>query len=209
VRQALKLDPGSAIIAAEMGCLSVFGNRHDEAMVWFKRTLTLDPMFPLPFYYFGWCYERKRRFDEAIAAFLKARTFYGDHPVLTCALACVYAAAGRRSEARQTLATIPSPIQQTSSFHVATVLAALGEDDEAFAWLETAYHNRDSQLVSLKVEPHFERLRTDPRFNDLLRRVGLPIGSEVADRPTQEYGLSGDVPLSASSNSPAGSPNPR
>jgi tetratricopeptide (TPR) repeat protein len=116
----------------------------------------------------GKAYLGKGDYDEAIAHLERAVALStgGDAP--WSQLATAYAMAGRRDEARRLLGKEESP---TTTAHVH---AALGEKDEAFAFLEEAFETRDFRLVWLKSEPAVDSLRSDPRFPDLLRRLNLP-----------------------------------
>ena len=87
-----------------------------------------------------------------------------------------YALAGQRSRAQQLLDQLKefSTRRYVSPYRIARLYVGLGEKDEAFAWLEKAYEGRDEELVLLKVFALWDSIRSDPRFTDLLRRVGLP-----------------------------------
>jgi Flp pilus assembly protein TadD len=119
-------------------------------------------------------------FEEAIAAFQRAITVTPQRGIARAqaiaGLAHTYATSGRKTEARKILAEL-----QTLSEHsyvpatdMALVYAGLGDKDKAFAWLDKAYAEHSFALSNLKVEPRFDLLRSDPRFADLLRRIGLP-----------------------------------
>ena len=88
----------------------------------------------------------------------------------------VYALAGKHDEARKLLGQLEelSKRKYVPPFFIASIYIGLGEKDRAFEWLEKAYQERSTHLVNLKVQPVFDPIRTDPRFADLLRRVGIP-----------------------------------
>jgi hypothetical protein len=90
-------------------------------------------------------------------------------------LAHAYAIAGRRSEAEMLLRQLNERAQNTyvPSFHIAIIYAGLGQKDQALVWLEKGYQERSTWMVWLKVDPRLDVLRSDPRFQDLLRRLGL------------------------------------
>jgi hypothetical protein len=92
-----------------------------------------------------------------------------------CWSALIYASTGNPVEARRILAGIKTKRKESyvPPFSVARIHAALGDKDEAFAWLDRAYQERDLLLYALKVDPRFDPLHSDPRFADLLRRIGL------------------------------------
>jgi tetratricopeptide (TPR) repeat protein len=115
-------------------------------------------------------------FEEAIAEMQKAVTLSGENRVYYLGqLANVYAASGKRGKALRILDELMALSQQkyVSPTNFAIVYIGLGEKDQAFAWLERAYEERSTFLTELKVEPMFDSLRSDPRFQDLLRRMNL------------------------------------
>jgi Flp pilus assembly protein TadD len=116
------------------------------------------------------------KFPEAIASIEKARRIEDQICVPLAALGHTYAAAGQRARAEQVIRELiaRSRSRQVPAYTVATIYAALNEKDQAFAWLEKAYAQRSWYLTSLKVDPKVDSLRSDPRFADLVHRVGLP-----------------------------------
>jgi tetratricopeptide (TPR) repeat protein len=117
----------------------------------------------------------KGSFQEAIAEFQKARQL-GDHPLTAALLGRAYAVSGRREEALRMLDELKEIAKQRydDPFAFAVLYAAFGEKDQAFQWLEMGYQDHALVMTVLKVDPRFDNLRSDPRFADLLRRVGLP-----------------------------------
>ena len=120
-------------------------------------------------------YEQKGRYDEAIAEFKQVINLSGGKPLGIAALARGYALAGKREESQKLLAELLELSKQryVSPASVAVVYAALGDKDQAFAWLDKADKARDLLLVRIKVDPRFDSLRSDPRFAELVRRIGL------------------------------------
>ena len=119
------------------------------------------------------------RLEEAVEAFERGRELAPGEPVMEVMLAGAYAAAGRQPEARRILASL---VERRKEFYASTWLIgrvhlALGEDDRAFEWFETAYRERDPRLPELRWHPSykgFERLASDPRYHSLLRRMNVP-----------------------------------
>jgi TolB-like protein/Tfp pilus assembly protein PilF len=175
IQRALEVDPLSLIINSVKAALFYYAGQHEEALEQARRTLELDPEFPVAHYFLGEAYEDQGRYEEAIEELKHAATLAGGGPKWRARLAYTYAVAGRESEARRILdeVTGPSPGGFVSSYTVAAVYGALGDKDEAFRWLERAVEERDVRLRWLKVEPLFPSLRADPRFDDLLRRMGF------------------------------------
>jgi TolB-like protein/DNA-binding winged helix-turn-helix (wHTH) protein/tetratricopeptide (TPR) repeat protein len=177
-KRALDLEPLSLVINFEVGLASYFARDYDQAIDRFRKTLELDANFPPPYTFLAASYEQKGMFQEAIAASRRAVTVTQGPPkaLAMAGLAHIYAVSGRKTEARTILAEL-----QTLSEHkyvpatdTALIYAGLGEKDKSFAWLDKAYEEHSFTLSNVKVEPRFAPLRSDSRFADLLRRIGLP-----------------------------------
>jgi TolB-like protein/DNA-binding winged helix-turn-helix (wHTH) protein/Flp pilus assembly protein TadD len=175
IRKAQALDPLSAIIATDLGKELYFVRRYDEALVELHRALELDPNFVSAHNWISDTLLEKRLYNDAIAELEKTKPFKEER-VYIRQTAYLYARTGRRAEARAALAKSLqlSKGKQVSSGAFALTYAALGEKNESFQWLEKAYTDRSSFMTSLKYWSVFDALRDDPRFADLLRRVGLP-----------------------------------
>jgi serine/threonine protein kinase/TolB-like protein/Tfp pilus assembly protein PilF len=176
IKQASELDPLSLEINTDLGLSFLFARQYDQALEQFEKALEMDPNFIWTHFFMGWAYEQKGGYDEAIREYQKAAVL-DDSPLILAALGHTYAMAERRDEALRVLAEIKELAERrhVSSYHFAIIHAALGEKTEAFKWLEKSYHAREEALVWLKVDPRLDQLRTDARFIDLQRRVGLPL----------------------------------
>src|SRR5262249_51757143 len=174
-KRTQKLDSISLIINADLAWNYYLARRYDEAIEQCRNTLELDPNFFPAHRYLGLAYEQKAMYAEAIAELTKAATLAGGSAQLKAALGHAYAISGRKSEAREILGELEetAKVRYVSPYDIATVYAALGEKDQAFNWLHKAYDERSDWLAYLKVNPVFDNLRSDPRFIDLLRRVGF------------------------------------
>jgi serine/threonine protein kinase/tetratricopeptide (TPR) repeat protein len=140
-----------------------------------NKNLEIDPTFGGGYYMLGLANEQKGQYEEAIGAFQKALALGRGSPRTVAVLAHAYAVAGRKTAARQRLAEAKELSKTVyMPYYIAAVHAALGEKDQAWEWLDRAYKDHDGTLVWLKVDPWFDPLRSDPRFADLVRRVGLP-----------------------------------
>ncbi len=175
VRKAQQLDPSSPIINAYVAGAFYFARQYDKAIEKCLRTLEMDPNFGLARLILGWAYRQKAMFEEAIAEFQKALTFFKGSGDALAALGHTFARSGRTSEARRVLEGLkkPSPGTYVSPGHTALVYLGLDQKDEALKWLQKAYQDRYAWLVFLKVDPIFDSLRSDPKFRDLVRRVRL------------------------------------
>jgi tetratricopeptide (TPR) repeat protein len=139
------------------------------------RTLELEPQFAPAQSILGQIYEQQGRYDEAIAAMEKARMLANEHPATLAALAHILAGAGRMEEARALADRLTelSRQQHVSPFWLALAYAGLDEKAAALGALEKAYEQRDVILVWLGTEPRLDSLRAEPRFIEILRRIGL------------------------------------
>ncbi len=175
IAQGLEVDPGSPLLYTGMGQILYWERRYDQAIEEYRKALVVDPNFFQTHFLLGGAYMQKGAYAEAIAAFKKAIDLGGETQV-KATLADAYAKSGQAHEARKLLADLTDRSRRTYAprFDVAIVYADLGDHDQAFAWLEKAYDERERAMLSLKVNPRLDPLRSDPRFEGLLRRVGLP-----------------------------------
>ncbi len=177
-KRAQELDPLSLIINFELGLAYYYARDYDQAIEQFQKTLDLDQNFPPANSFLPAAYEQKGMYREAIAGFKTAIPLRGGSEVsfLSSGLGHVYAVSGNKSEARAVLDELKqvSGEEYVPATSIALVYAGLGERDQAFAWLDKGYEQRAFQMQWLKIEPKWDSLRSDPRFQDLLRRVGLP-----------------------------------
>jgi tetratricopeptide (TPR) repeat protein len=149
--------------------------RYDQAIEQFRKTSEMDQKFFRAHFWLGRTYEQKGMYKEAIEEFQRARQL-DDKPFVLAALGHAFAASGRRAEAQKVLGELNqlSKRMYVDSYYVAAIHAALGETDQAFQSLEKAYDDRSTWLSRIKVDPIFTSLRSDPRFTNLLKRIGLP-----------------------------------
>ena len=169
--RASELDPVSAVITSNTGQILYFARRYDQAIQELTKTLASDPSFYQTHNILGITYVVTGRFDEAIAAFRKV--IDSGNPEVEANLAHAYAVSRHTSEARKALEQLlaRSTRSYVSPFDIAVVYAGLGDRDRAFAWLERAFDERTRTMLSLKVNPRLDPLRSDPRFANLMRRV--------------------------------------
>jgi tetratricopeptide (TPR) repeat protein len=174
MRKAENLDPLSLIINADLAELLVIAHSYDESIRQSRKTIEMDPNFALAHNQLAQAYLQKQMPEEAIQEFQKAVQLSGGSPTTTANLARAFAASGKRSEAVKLLIDLKkrsSPSYSDAS-EIAAIYASLGDADQAMNWLEQAYEQRFNPGVLLR--PGYDPLRSDPRFEDLLGRVGLP-----------------------------------
>ena len=175
-QRAQELDPLSVIITRDVGLVFYYARRPDAAIEQYRKALELDPNFALARQAMGRAYLLKGMLAEAVAETERAVLLAQDNVAMQAALGHVYAVAGRVMEAQKILESLRdrSGRGYVSPVSIAVVCVGLGEIDSAFEYLEEAFRDRNGGLMTLMVHPVFEGLRSDPRYTDLLRRIGLP-----------------------------------
>ncbi|HEY3129609.1 MAG TPA: tetratricopeptide repeat protein, partial [Acidobacteriota bacterium] len=178
--RAIGLDPLDLLINIHLGWAYLYARRYDQAIEQLRKTIAMDPNLPGPRLFLGWAYERKGAYENAIAEFQKLMALAGGGIAMaasggTAQLGHVYAVSGRRNEALKILGELKQQYKQgkASPYDIATIYAGLGEKDQALEWLQRAWEERSGGLILLKVEPMFDNIRTDRRFVELLRQIGL------------------------------------
>jgi Flp pilus assembly protein TadD len=172
--RARQLDPLSLIIAADNGATLYYSRHYDQAITKFRAVQEMDPIFPRTAV-IRYAYVQKGLFTDALEEIDKWRRADGDQPWIWSGLAYVDGKSGQQAQAEHALQKLLQWDQRQPVDPSAIVWAYLGtgNKDQAFAYLEKAYLQHANIIVTLKVEPAFDPLRSDPRFQDLLRRVGL------------------------------------
>ena len=171
----MELDPLSAEIRSLLGWYLYFARRYDQAEVELHKTLEVDPNYWFGYYVLGGVYAQQKRIDEAIAAQRKAAEIFATTSWPQAEIARDYVLAGKLPAARQALRDLLARAQhfRVSPYSVSTIYAVLGDKDQAFAQLEQAYAQHTQYMDVLKVDPELDSLRSDPPFQDLLRRMKL------------------------------------
>ena len=173
--RARQLDPLSLIIAADNGAILYFSRQYDRAIEQFRSVLQKDPNFGRAGVLIIYAYVEKGTLSQALAGAEVSRRLYGEGPWYWSVLTYSYGRAGQSERARRELEKLEKMSRHEQLDPVIMLWAHLGVGDkeEALADLEKAYSEHFGFLTNLKVEPGFDPLRSDPRFQDLLRRVGL------------------------------------
>lgn len=176
IERAREIDPLSLQINTDMVGVFYLRRAYDQAVEQARKTLDLDATFPDAHLMLALAYKQKGMYAEALAEGEKAASFSAHSAVsLGCIGGCC-AARGKKGDARKIIEELQklSKRQYVSSFFVAWIYANLRDKEASLAHLEQAYSERSTYLAVIKVEPTLDFLRSDPRFQDLLRRVGLP-----------------------------------
>ena len=170
-KRALELDPLSLIANYSLGMAFYFSRQYDQAIEQERKTVDLDPNYVPAHRILGLAYLEKSMDKEGIAEFEEILAISPGSTV--SGLGYAYAASGRRAEALKVLSGLIAISKQqfVPATNSARIYAALGENDKAFDWLGKGYEDRS--ITSIKVDPTYDPLRSDPRFTDLLRRMNL------------------------------------
>lgn len=177
-KRAQELDPLTLHNQVAFARAYYNARRYAEAIALSQKTLGLDSIFHRAHYWLGLSYEQLSRPADAIRE-LEKTVALSPISLYWGALGHTYAVAGQREKALRVLKKLqPRPDSSyVSPFDIATVYAGLEDRIKTFEYLEKAYRERAPYLVYLAVDPHFDPFRTDPRFRDLVHRIGLPTGS--------------------------------
>jgi Flp pilus assembly protein TadD len=177
ILRARELDPLSPIIEANTGMDYYYGRRFDQAINELQSTAEREPNFWVLYSMLGQTHLAMGRNAEATAEFVRARSLSPESVRNISMLGRAYAVAGRRAEAQRLVEKLLSLSRKryVPPVYMAIIYIGLGEKDKAFTWLEKAYADRSDWMTLLNTDPLFDPLRSDPRFQDLLRRVGLQL----------------------------------
>jgi tetratricopeptide (TPR) repeat protein len=174
--RAQELDPLSLGIQSNMAMISYFARQYDDALQQLQKVLALDPKFSVPYWAIGMCYEQLKKYPEAVAQFQKGIELSGRGSNGIASLAHAYGLAGKSVEAQKILVELSAraKTKYVSSYQFAVIYLGLGQNERAIAALEGAYSERSTLLGYLKMDPRFDPLRSDTRFQSLLSRIHFP-----------------------------------
>jgi TolB-like protein/Tfp pilus assembly protein PilF len=175
LKRAQELDPLSLQTNVNMGTLLSVMRLYERAIKQLKKTLELDPNFYPAHYALGCAYIQTMDFEEAVAEFEQVCRLEEDSHTALGYIGHAYARAGKTNEAERVLEELNalSTQQYISPYSIALVYIGLDQKDEAFKWLEKTYEDQNDMLVWLRIAPEVDSLRSDPRFADLMLRVGF------------------------------------
>jgi tetratricopeptide (TPR) repeat protein len=175
-KRATELDPYSIPIVANYGYLYYLARRPDEAIAIAKRAVAFDDSIPIGRQRLGLAYEQKGMWPEAIAEFEAAVKQSNGVQLSLASLAHVYAVSGHEVEARKILSELEDRAKRqfVSPYLLATVYAGLGDKRQALDLLEQAFTQDSIDIVRLKSDPELDQLHDEPRFQELLKKIGFP-----------------------------------
>lgn len=174
--QARALDPLSLVIGTDVGWHWYLAREYDRAARQLESVLEVDPDFALSHFWLARVLLQQKRHPEAVSHYQQAVRLLPGSPIPLAALGHAYAVAGDVAAARRVLADLEALSRQryVPAYAVAVIHAGVGDRDQAFRWMDVAFEERSHWLVWLGLDPRLDPLRADPRFADLIRRVGLP-----------------------------------
>jgi serine/threonine protein kinase/tetratricopeptide (TPR) repeat protein len=176
MKKSQVLDPLSLIINDAIGWANYMARRYDEALEQLLQTVELDLNYPVTYWILGAIYRTTGRYELAISEGEKAVKLSGGSPLMRAALAHSYGKAGKTKEALQILDDLIklATHKYVAPHFFAGIHIGLGENDRALEYLEKSYEEHSHWPIYLHIDPSMDDLRNDPRFQDLLKRVGLP-----------------------------------
>ncbi|HLW78350.1 MAG TPA: tetratricopeptide repeat protein, partial [Terriglobia bacterium] len=173
---AQRLDPLSMVISTTAAQIMLYARRYDDALEQCRKVFELYGGFAPAHFMEARAYEEKGRYPQALAEFEKADTLAGSSPAMRMGIARAYALSGDKGKAREELGVLLALSRQryVPALYIMAVYAGLDDKDRAFEWLKRALDDRSDYLVYLEREPGLDNLRSDRRFSELVRPIGLP-----------------------------------
>lgn len=189
LKRAFDLDPGSIVIRKTMGDPYYYSRRYEEAIKHYNSALKLDPNFWMANLFLGWSYAQMGEPARALAEFDAVTVQTGMNSIVQGSIGHLYATSGRAEEARPILQRLQEQPEASyvAPHTLAVIHAGLGEKDQALEWLNASYENRIELLAWIKVDPRFDTLRDDPRFDQFLGKIGLG-RSRISESPASLTG---------------------
>jgi len=173
---AVELDPFSPVTNHSLASLYFYGRQYDQALEHIRKCVEMFPTTPACHYWLAWIAHEKGMYDDEVAAWQKFIALLGEKPQDEVALGRAYKVGGIKGAWRWELEREKERLAQFefARFFLAARYAFLGDKDQALDWLEKGYEQHDDTMACIKVHPVFDSLRSDPRFQDLLRRMNFP-----------------------------------
>jgi serine/threonine protein kinase/Tfp pilus assembly protein PilF len=175
-QRAVECDPLGLILNLHLGWNYLYDRKCERAIEQLQKTMELQPDFLLAYLFLGEAYEQSGNFGGAITQFERAVILSERRPIYLAGLGHAYAASGQRDRATEIIDELQQAAGSTyvPARGIAEIYVGLGEGEQAFAWLDKAVEQRNGWLFHIKTNPRYDSLRSDPRYADLVRRIGLP-----------------------------------
>jgi serine/threonine protein kinase/Tfp pilus assembly protein PilF len=184
LRQALELDPLSAVLHVVDAQVSYYSRRYEEAMQKCRKSQEIEPGLYISFWLLGLACEQLGCLEDAIGHFQTALKLAGENQVVRASLARTYALSSKEDKARELLRGLEKTSLQeyVPAYSIAGIYAGLGDRDQTLRWLEKAYEERSLRMAFFDVDPAFYAFRSDSQFRELSRRAQLPAGGSLDER---------------------------
>ena len=188
MRRARDADPLLVLMHAAVAEALYYSRRYDDVISQCRQTLELDPDYPLAHFHLGRAYMGENMYPEAIAEYQKAQASLGETPAIVMAIGYANAKAGDHTAARKALEQLraQSKRRYVPALYFAAIYTGLGDSDAGLTWLEKAYKEHSDYLIYLKVDPMADTLRSSPRFQTILQKIGIDNRSELTERDPSE-----------------------
>ena len=188
MKRARDADPLLVLMHAAVAEALYYSRRYDDVISQCQQTLELDPDYPLAHFHLGRAYMGKNMYPEAIAEYQKAQASLGETPAILMAIGYANAKAGDRAAARKALEELraQSKRRYVPALYFAAIYTGLGDSDAGLLWLEKAYREHSEYLIYLNVDPMADTLRASPRFQAILRKIGIDDSSKLTKRDPNE-----------------------
>lgn len=188
MKRARDADPLLVLMHAAVAEALYYSRRYDDVISQCQQTLELDPDYPLAHFHLGRAYMGKNMYPEAIAEYQKAQASLGETPAILMAIGYANAKAGDRAAARKALEELraQSKRRYVPALYFAAIYTGLGDSDAGLLWLEKAYREHSEYLIYLNVDPMADTLRSSPRFQAILRKIGIDDSSKLTKRDPNE-----------------------
>lgn len=178
-KRALELDPLDVLLNIHLAFANLYAREYDAAIEQSRKAIGMDPNIEAAHTGLGRAYLGKRRYADAITEFQKTITLSGGTAIAPRTwIGYTHAVSGNKADALEILNTLKEEYEQgknVSPYDLAIIYAGLGQKNDALAWLQKAYEERSGGLLLLKVDAIFDSLKSEPRFQNLLARIGLPL----------------------------------
>jgi len=174
-KRAQNLDPLSLGINANVGMVLLWARKYEQAVKQLEKTIELDPNFGLAYYYLAFTLLALERYDEALRAIQKSIELTAGMPLAIAGLGCLYGRTGDRDKAEKALQDVEALLHErhVTSILLAYIYAGLGDRENFFDCMNRAYEEHSPLLACMKILPEFDAMRSDPQYDELLRRMNL------------------------------------
>jgi TolB-like protein/DNA-binding winged helix-turn-helix (wHTH) protein/Tfp pilus assembly protein PilF len=188
MKRARDADPLLVLMHAAVAEALYYSRRYDDVISQCQQTLELDPDYPIAHFHLGRAYMAKNMYPQAIAEYQKAQATLGETPAIVMAIGYADAKSGNRAAARKALEELRAQSKQryVPALYFGAIYIGLGDADAGMSWLEKAYREHSDYLIYLNVDPMADTLRSNPRFQAVLRKIGISDTSNRTERNSNE-----------------------